>query len=1406
MQLIDCIRASLAVVNAGFLSHTTSQSNTLVELPLARNITTVDAQLHRLESYINPDVSNVLGLQQRHVKVLASTISAVPLSVSDDDFVDVGEHDNVLGVALIQPVTVGVEFSRDKRTFFPTTRFVAVNMEPVSTMLSFEDMQLIEIVLRRWSARRNRAEAPTVSASIDTVFHERTEQDKVRAQKVAAFGNSKPSQVTFEAVFHSRRLALGLRKETYGVVVDQVLDSEHSARIRVGDILVSVNGFNVLTKSLSDVVQLLSNTPRPTTLKFCRRESGLSNPKLLLERSRGVSNRSENETNSSNISQSMESSGTDPDQQVDGKEHFSIILRCGIRNGLVLERSSCGNIPIVSGIEQNSLAESIFFAEGGNRRIPFVGAGVVKVNDKSSSELGFEETLSYIEDLCLNVIERSEGGYGESQTSTYSLTFVEMQSGAWGTLDKIDISLSRVVLTFIDDLKGRDMPLFRGKLGPVFIRLEKGKGLETSIVGGNPLKELLVEPTGKSSLHNAVKLSAMTRASVEYFHPKIANWEPLLEPSQLCLLLEQRAGYVAIEISDHLHDSDRPGSLQLPTSDIMPQLVCLNLSDAAAEVISQTLREWTEWRRSSNIASPDEEMLLDQQDRSKPGKLYLSHGDTTQNLSKLEMTESLPGVVVTSSSERKAIKDTYTEEDQMLMKYRIAKKSASQKAAQAALLFAQKRGAGTHEKGEPAKPFVFRNRTGVSVAFAQQSAMLKGHRSANREFGAKTGAVRHLSVVGEYVGLEDYDSAVVTELADGQEAKFTMDADFDGTNNDVDVNYTDWNAKTATKVRTYEGRFPRLTVAIQAVSGVTVEALTDLPVIKVGCSVRQLRVRKELPDTHRSFEYTIPVLWEVEIEDNRRILTLASAVRVDCLAFGTSIEVGVTTVSFPASNDDIQSAVQIKTVGFARLGSPFYLPLLIALNLEVVHVHIRPNIGDTASFRWGKQSVLEFSTRQKNIFDSEDLGHLRVGRTAGEWKETFCDSTMIECSGTLEHPLGESHSAWLSCIASKRRESLKGKPAPLPRLSNQASMQSILSISIDSGLTIRNLLPMKVEWEVAYQRKNSAPKVVDSSSFRHHLEDERFFPRLEPRTEQICSLPSGDCVEVFACEFGATEVVARFKCDRTPCWSNWATISCQGSENDHEFHGSETKREEEALAALCSARQVNVQIRNDFGVPLTIGVRNVPKGAKSLFEGNAGTGYYGVEMIVYAELWFWNLTSLPLNIGCPARQLIGVLNSADINSKENAYDVNAAKFTAEAALMEMASVLELGEKGTGLTGRYGNPTSKPFGTRSLPLQESNFLVEEVFEYLEIEKSSVKRRWWASEIYDDLRPNLTEVEDNGQNWRWIDECWVRKLQRLCSRILPLEVVLTFDFVFPEHRLSRGTECCQRRLGKLSQPGW
>lgn len=1373
--------------------------NALLSRNDTRHITSLNAQLYSMESYINPDVDEALGFKMRHVQMVGETHALVFPVLLDESLNRSSHTEDTLGVALIQPVTTGVEYSELRHELFPTKRSLYINVEPVSTMVSFEDLRLIETIANRWSSKRQNTDK--IKATPVTSLHG-TPVDNLESRGA--------EKETYDIEFSSERLGLGLKAEAGQIVVIDTHNSEYSKEIGIGDTLVAIEGQNFKGSSLDKVVRHLSICKRPSTVTFERLI-----PALPLEDTPTTpSNLSKEENQNSpgvpgspldqNLLASSEATST--------AHHFAMCydvrFRLGMSRGLELEHSLCGRFPVVTKILTNfphathgcsideSNAEEIEATLPAQKeiRVPRNGAVIVALNGTSVEELGVEEAFRRLESLSFEGAERNTYSSISDilQSQVYWLSFMEVDSEVWGKVEEVDISTSGIAFSFIDDLNGRDMPLFRAKLSTVKVHLERGMGVEARILDSSPPSLLKLGASAhcrdnedrialsqqeitEFQSEAAVTVSILAMCAIDYFHPRIACWEPLMEPSQLYLLFEmqkgtkRRPGQIAVELSDYLlHDQVFRGGIS--NANMESQMLTVNVTDAAAQVFVKASSQWKEWRRSIVHDSDDENNASIEEDVVSEMKSLSI--DTSAKSNSINQDIALGRDIVPHS-------------DDQALRYQQAKKFEAQRAAQAALVFATKRGADKRE-GASAKPFVFRNRTGVSIAFVQQGRTARLQKGLNKPQAS----------VGEYAGLEDYDPQAVIEIADKEDAKFSMELLSDQ-DIPIDSHGAKANKQGSNKIRDYEGRFPSLTVSIQAVSGVSVEPVTNLQVYKVGSKIRHLIVKKESDSADERAgrsQYSIPVVWKVEIEDNRRILTLSTAVRVVSSGFNTPIEVGVKKElqAYRATETPVTS------IGIARPETPFYLPLWLALKLDPVYVYVRPGSEERSDFCWGQTSVLHFGPFTQEVESENDSSE--IGRWI--WKETFRDLTFVECNPTDF----DSSTAWLSvfCIsssASGKTTASNGRKANEARTdkSNHGSeddFTEVITVTVDSGLTLRNMLPMTLDWEVA-NTVGTDRKVVDGSthpSKKHVRERAVFTFDGEVVSHASSSLESGQCTEVFASDFCSQELEARFMGSSSTDWSTWAPLSIL-DDLDKKDDQAEDQFEDVLAAMVPRARQVNVQVHDDrFGVPLTFGVRIVPK--MTLPDDPYYGRVYGLEVIIYAELWIRNITSLPLNFGGPSYQLHepGKHQSEGFSLS----DESLARFTAESALMEIANLLEVGDKGTGLRNKgTTREVGESGGIESLPCQECDQIVEEVFEYIEIDSSTVKRRWWASESYDSYRENLTQSSEEHQYWEWVDESWVS----LMSLMQLFDHGGSSNTLKPGHRLRRSRQSTLWWLGKL-----
>ena len=1344
--LTDINLCSLAVVNMN--------KTTKVDSEDVQRVVSADAQLHSMESYINPDVNTALCFKPSHAAMVGDMNSR-----EFPEPEDVGpESGDSLGVALIQPVTAGLEFCETNRDLFPTKRSVFVNIEPVSTMLSFEDLNLIETVLARFSSTRSDQTKKGEVGGQDLSTTSDLSMFPALTSSPLGIGNLRSSD-EYDVRFTTHRLGLGLKTNGAKVVVNSIQRTDHEAQIEIGDQLVSIEGRDCCGLLLDTVVHRLSESPRPITLRFFRERKARSE-RIEVEGREKISSTARK--SSENIS-----SAAEPTSFL--VSSFQIKFKKGQPPGFQLERSACGNFPVVMKVfpsvalaagaddhvdESNSEQIEATF-ERSPPRIPRPGAIVVGVNGIAIRSSGVDEVWAQIAKVADNAPTNENDVDG-----VYSLSFLEVDSKLWGNVDTIDVSSSGFALSFIDDLHGRDMPLFRGKLNALEIHAQRGLGGRAQIIEIETSSILNLGGRSSSSKESALTLSqqefedlksetvitisGIAVCSVDYFHPRIAFWEPLVEPSQLFLLLEKQAGskastrpgQVAVEISDRLlREQSFRGNIT-PSVDASSKIVSLNVTDASAQVAVKAMSQWKEWRKTK-VSSMDDEAESDEAHHEPEIELRESNPLPNEDSALATPTNGAPfdneelfleSPTLDHAAARKASR-------------RDSKRDAAQRAAQAALIFAQKRGADSSKKGDSAKPFVLRNRTGVSIAFVQGNS----GSSVSRESGADES---HLSVVGEYAGLAEFDPLFIKELADMEEARFSMEILSETSR--VNSNTASSSQQPSNKIRNYEGRFPSLTIAIQAVSGVSIDPLVDLQVFKVGSTVRHLLVKKVVDQTttenNDPTDYSIPVVWKVEIEDNRRVLTLSTAVRVVTTAFGAQMEIGVQKMTYDDPfGKQLASSQAIKSIGIARPESPLYLPLWLALKLEAVSIFVRPRAVGTSRYEWGRSSILRFAPLLS--IDGGADRHEDAGTWV--WEETFGQLDYLRCDAVNEG----GRPVWLAVFsgssASGTEQMVGSKTGKASTMNYEEEHHEVISVALDSNVTLRNMLPMSIDWQVAHVLYGSASmSIVDGSPLRSVASTAGDNPSLHFNT----SLRSGECTEVFACDFDSSSLQARFREPDGQNWSSWAPLALH---EPVDYGDNDMDDDDASMPTLFPrTRQVNVQVTNDsFGVPLTFGVRIVPKTTLGTLDEPVATQIYGIEIIVYAELWLRNLTSLPLNFGCPSYQLHGMGTSpAEI------LDATATRFNAESALMEIASLLEVGDKGTGLNKKAAREVASTGAIESLPNQECAELWEEVFEYLEISFSTVKRRWWASESFDSFRMNITQSDENGR-WNWIGESWV-----------------------------------------------
>lgn len=557
-------------------------------------------------------------------------------------------------------------------------------------------------------------------------------------------------------------------------------------------------------------------------------------------------------------------------------------------------------------------------------------------------------------------------------------------------------------------------------------------------------------------------------------------------------------------------------------------------------------------------------------------------------------------------------------------------------AATAALVYARK------QKNGSARPFVFRNRTGLSVAFVQQKRLV------STELSSPAG-MPFLSV-GEYRGLEKYDPSLITVVGNGQDIKFRVDTD-DG----LEEGYSSL------------AKVPIICVSLQTVAGVVIEPLMGLEIDGPGEKILPLRFYnsdQQSSSSHGLSDGIQPVSWCVEIIEEKTIITLGSSIRVLSL-LSSPVEVGISLS--PSNLLDIDESV-IESVGTAYPKSYFFLPVWLGMTGRNWSCSVRKN-------EEYKFTPLFYSTTEGGL----DFGPL--------------SEKTIECT----FKRSKSPSSWISVATCER--------------------DKILTVTLDSSVSLRNLLPVDLEWEVTDLRLNP----TDGSTI---IGTEGF--------DNSTSLESGEKIEIFT-KF-TDGITARFRPYGFSHWSEHVSLSLdtQKSVTTESLVDAGSSDQSERVTVRY------VQSRDAFGVPHDVLIRIMKKDC-------------GLDVTVFAELWLANCTSLDITFGYPCEP-----SSSRYSELTNEF-VEDEFSAADAALREISSLFE----GGGETNSLGRTTSLVAADLTrIPGQSVSSIVEECFEYID-QGNGNERRWWASQNPMNILPDPREIDacDDFGRWFWKDKDWV-----------------------------------------------
>ncbi len=920
---------------------------------------------------------------------------------------------------------------------------------------------------------------------------------------------------------------LVLRKAGNSVVVDKILEAEYTSPIKLGDEIVAVGGKKVEKNSLQVVVTRLTDMPRPLSVTFRRVGACTEASKeIRIESTEKICNEerwnddygdiAHTRSNADRYEEPVESINNS--SPINQRYPFTIKIKCGVPNGLSIEKSPCGDAAVISSVNQTVFQSAML--ENDVKVIPKEGHLVLAINQNPLHKIGFQRAKAILDNIA-----------SSKDQDECEIILVEVSSDDWGTVDKIDVVISRMSLSIVDDIAGRDMPLLRGTLQSIAVRIERGLGLECNGITVNPPSIILyntssndsdsvMKPYISSDLSELiVKIYSNAETMLDYYNARIASWEPLLEPSHLNMALEYQRG-----------NQSRPGALSLSLSDhqvvdgpqhVQQSLVCLNISDAAANVLISAFYEWKQWRKrvhlDANLGSNLSINSLEAE--SKPFNKHESCEINDENNNQLENQDNV------ASPSKADLPNTINIVDM--------KKEAVQNAAHAALIYARRRG--LESKGtNGAKPFVLRNKTGMKLSFVPQiqQNLLNGENDNDLD--------------SIYFDLKKFLSSSITEIDDGDEACFSMNTiESDDLTSEAGLLY-----KNGNKIRTYDGQFPLLSVSLQCPNASRVEIAKDLSVVKIGKKLRRLKVQKDTGINTE--EGHINVVWSVELEHNRRIITISSAVTLASSKCSIPIEIGIKLWDDDAIYDYKNEG--IKSIGFAAPDRSCYLPLWIDVCFQRAEIFVRPK-SNSRSYLWSSQNILEFKCAHTN----KSLGGA-LDRKTWKWIVTGANGSIICYSSDTHNQNLTLSPAWFFFEYHHGGLDMSDNPknSGIP-IEDEESDFNMISVNIFSSLSIRNILPESVEWEVAKVKTSRDGKdydILDGSTLRNRS---LTFCKssIENEDGDSCEIKSGHRKEVLPCNVSSMNLEARFRCFESE-WTEWVRVSIN-SDQDPASQRDETK-------------------------------------------------------------------------------------------------------------------------------------------------------------------------------------------------------------------------------------------------------
>ena len=489
--------------------------------------------------------------------------------------VDQHSQESGLGITLIEPVSCEIEYRLEKRPLHPNVRISSYRLSGVKTMLSYTDLDIINVVLKQWSAAR--AEAKRVrkegarlleEGRIGKQNRERKKMEEKRARELegeregrwegewrgmGGDSGATDAQGEYNVIFENEgKLGLVLRKLGRNIMVERLKPPTISLGVVVGDRLISIDGHSVRRTEFKTVTEMLAMLPRPLSVRFGR------------DKPRGE-----------NLA--ADASGKGAAFTIRFHDKFT---------GLSVKESSHGSfMVVVSSVEKVRYQRSTI-NEGGRDSVGNTGIKVPKVGTIVKSINGVMcNTLTLVE--VSKWLSGKSVGNGIGNGIMLEVEFLELPSSVLGTVDRGTVSVEGFKVTVIDDREGRDMPLIKALVEKVQVEVGKASANGAQILGKGEGRgeEIYGVPRSASEVKDALKKSMVQKVSVEFlmsldnYNPRVGCWEPLVE-----------VGLFKVGVEVVGRDERRGRMKQSAVSVNVENPLMINMSDAGLEMVGSLTR------------------------------------------------------------------------------------------------------------------------------------------------------------------------------------------------------------------------------------------------------------------------------------------------------------------------------------------------------------------------------------------------------------------------------------------------------------------------------------------------------------------------------------------------------------------------------------------------------------------------------------------------------------------------------------------------------------------------------------------------------------------------------------------------------------------------------------------------